>query len=62
MVAGDIRARYALGGITAAMVQLHEEGYIEKLMDVQDFDLEAARSLARNPHHYEVDGNQYANL
>jgi citrate lyase subunit alpha/citrate CoA-transferase len=61
MLAGGIKARYALGGITAAMVQLHEEGFIEKLMDVQDFDLEAARSLARNPHHYEVDGNQYAN-
>ena len=61
MKAGEVKARFALGGITAAMVQLHEEGYIEKLMDVQDFDTTAIASLAKNSNHFEIDANQYAN-
>lgn len=57
-----ITASFALGGITASMVALHEAGLIEKLIDVQSFDKEAAESLARNPNHIEVSANQYANF
>ncbi|MCK3657044.1 citrate lyase subunit alpha [Pasteurellaceae bacterium Macca] len=58
----NITASFALGGITASMVALHEAGLIKKLIDVQSFDKEAAESLARNPNHIEVSANQYANF
>lgn len=58
----NIRASFALGGITASMVDLHEKGLIDKLIDVQSFDSAAAASLARNPNHIEVSANQYANF
>lgn len=57
----DIRADFALGGITATIVDLHEKGLIRKLLDVQSFDRNAAESLARNPNHIEISANQYAN-
>jgi citrate lyase subunit alpha/citrate CoA-transferase len=37
------------GGITGSLVDLHEKGLIEKLLDTQCFDGQAAASLARNP-------------
>lgn len=61
MVRDDIHASFALGGITATMVQLHEQGLIGYLMDVQCFDSVAADSLSRNPHHIEISANEYAN-
>lgn len=61
MIRKDIRASFALGGITATMVDLHEEGLIDYLMDVQCFDSVAAESLSRNPHHIEISANEYAN-
>ena len=57
----NITASFGLGGITATMVQLHEKGLIKKLLDVQSFDADAAKSLARNPNHIEISANQYAN-
>ena len=57
-----ICAGFALGGITASIVDLHEKGLIRKLLDVQSFDRSAAESLARNPNHIEISANQYANL
>ena len=56
-----IHAGFALGGITSTMVDLHEKGFIKKLLDVQSFDRAAAESLARNPNHIEISANQYAN-
>lgn len=60
MSAGDIKANFALGGITGALVGLHEEGLIKKLLDVQDFDLEAVRSAKENPYHTVISGHHYA--
>lgn len=57
-----ITAGFALGGITATIVDLHEKGLIERLLDVQSFDRQAAESLDRNPGHVEISANQYANL
>ena len=37
----DIHADFALGGITATIVDLHEKGLIRKLLDVQSFDRNA---------------------
>ena len=60
MIDQDIKASFALGGITAHMVRLHEEGLIGRLIDVQSFDKVAAESLKNNPMHKEVSANEYA--
>lgn len=60
MLKKNIKADFALGGITGAIAKLHEEGLIRKLLDVQDFDLEAARSAKENPFHFVVSGHHYA--
>lgn len=61
MVRNKIKAKFGLGGITASMVELHERGLIESLLDVQCFDSVAAESLGKNPRHQEISANQYAN-
>ena len=61
MLEKNIKASFALGGITGAMVKLHEEGLIGRLLDVQSFDLDAANSLKNNRFHRQIDANYYAN-
>ncbi len=61
MIENDVKASFALGGITGAMVKLHEEGLIRRLLDVQSFDLDAAQSLKNNRFHQQIDANYYAN-
>ena len=60
MVSRGIKASFALGGITAHMVKLHEEGLIGRLIDVQSFDKVAAQSIASDPSHVEVSAVEYA--
>lgn len=60
MVEQGIKASFALGGITAHMVKLHEEGLIDRLIDVQSFDKAAAESLKNDPMHKEVSACEYA--
>ena len=60
MINRGIKASFALGGITAHMVKLHEEGLIERLIDVQSFDKVAAESIMRDPMHKGVSANEYA--
>lgn len=60
MIKDGITASFALGGITHAMVELLEEGLIERIIDVQDFDHPSAVSLGVNVAHYEIDANMYA--
>lgn len=60
MIKDGITASFALGGITNAMVELLEEGLVEKIIDVQDFDHPSAVSLGKNENHYEIDANMYA--
>ncbi|RFE00849.1 citrate lyase subunit alpha [Streptococcus parauberis] len=60
MIKDGITASFALGGITNAMVELLEEGLVEKILDVQDFDHPSAISLDKNSQHYEIDANMYA--
>jgi citrate lyase subunit alpha/citrate CoA-transferase len=57
----DIRASFGLGGITGYFVDLLREGLVEKLMDVQSFDLEAVQSIAADPRHIEISADWYAN-
>ena len=57
-----IKMGLGLGGISAPMVRLLEEGLIEKLVDTQDFDLDAVQSLQNNPsRHLEITASEYAN-
>jgi citrate lyase subunit alpha/citrate CoA-transferase len=60
MIARGITASFALGGITGSIVDLHEEGLIKKLLDVQGFDLRAADSLKNNRFHHQISAEYYA--
>lgn len=60
MIDQNIHASFALGGITAHMVKLHEEGLIDRLIDVQSFDRVAAESIMNDPKHKEASANEYA--
>lgn len=57
----NIKASFALGGITGQIVKMYEEGYVKKLLDVQSFDLGAVQSLISNRYHYQIDASYYAN-
>ncbi|MGL5244810.1 MAG: citrate lyase subunit alpha, partial [Sarcina sp.] len=61
MIEQDIKASFALGGITGQFVEMHEEGLINKLYDTQSFDLRAAKSVGDNVGHCEIDASFYAN-
>jgi citrate lyase subunit alpha/citrate CoA-transferase len=61
MIAGDIKASFALGGITGQFVEMLKEGLISKLYDTQSFDLKAAKSIGENVDHCEISASFYAN-
>jgi citrate lyase subunit alpha/citrate CoA-transferase len=60
MLEKNIKARFALGGITGQIVEMHEEGLIQRILDVQSFDLIAAKSLKNNRFHQQIDASYYA--
>ncbi len=60
MINKNIKARFALGGITGQIVEMHEEGLVQKILDVQSFDLVAANSLKNNRFHQQIDASYYA--
>lgn len=61
MLNKGIKASFASGGITGYFVDMLEEGLIEKLYDVQCFDLEAVRSYRENKNHIPMSSSKYAN-
>lgn len=61
MLEKNIAGSFGIGGITAQLVQLHEEGLFKGLFDTQSFDLIAAESVGKNPRHFEIDASFYAN-
>lgn len=60
MIEKNIKASFALGGITKPTVDLLEEGLVNKILDVQDFDKGAAASMANNENQQEIDSSWYA--
>ena len=60
MIRDNIKCRFALGGITGQIVQMHEEGLVKKILDVQSFDLIAANSVKNNFFHQQIDASYYA--
>lgn len=60
MLDQHVKASFALGGITKPTCDLMDEGIVDKVMDVQDFDKGSAASMAANPNHVEIDASWYA--
>jgi len=60
MIDEGFRCRFALGGIIGQIVEMHEAGLIDKILDVQSFDLDAAESLKKNRFHQQIDACSYA--
>ena len=56
-----IKMGWAIGGICSVMVDLLKKGKVGKVIDVQDFDLEAVNSINQTPGHFEMSASQYAN-
>ena len=61
MKENKIKASFFSGGITGYHVGMLEAGMVDRLYDVQCFDLEAIDSLARNEKHIAISASQYAN-
>lgn len=61
MIKENIKASFFSGGITKYHVEMLEMGLVEKLYDVQCFDLEAVDSLAKNINHIPISASTYAN-
>ena len=60
MLDQHIHCRFALGGITGQITAMHEEGLIDRVLDVQSFDLDAALSLKNNHFHHQIGATYYA--
>ena len=60
MLDHQIGGDFAMGGITAILVRMQQEGLLRTLYDTQSFDQAAIRSLAENPAHCEVSAETYA--
>lgn len=60
MIAANIKCSFALGGITGHIAAMHEEGLINRILDVQGFDLTAVESLKKNRFHHQIDAEFYA--
>ena len=56
-----IKCKWAMGGITEPIVNLFKEGYINKVINDQAFDLAAVASVHTDPNHFEISASQYAN-
>jgi citrate lyase subunit alpha/citrate CoA-transferase len=61
MLKENIKASFFSGGITKYHVEMLEEGLVNRLYDVQCFDLEAVESLNRNKNHFAISASKYAN-
>ncbi len=51
MKRAGVKARFIRGGTTRYLVEMLEEGLTDYLLDGQTFDLDAVRSMGRNPGH-----------
>lgn len=60
MKKANIKCGWAMGGVTEPIVNLFKEGYVNKVLDDQSFDLAAVAS-AHTPNHFEISASQYAN-
>ena len=61
MIKNNIKGSFASGGITGYFVEMQKMGLLERLNDVQCFDIDAVKSYNENPNHYGMSGSKYAN-
>ncbi|TVP96144.1 MAG: citrate lyase subunit alpha [Acholeplasmatales bacterium] len=61
MVTRGVQASFFSGGITGMHARMLAAGRVQKLYDVQCFDLEAVKSLASHPDHHAISADAYAN-
>lgn len=61
MIQNNIKASFFSGGITKYHVDMLEAGLVEKLYDVQCFDLDAIESIFKNKSHLAISASKYAN-
>lgn len=57
----NIKAGFALGGVTAMISNMAAEGLVDKVLAVQSFDADAANDLMENKNIIEIDNNIYSN-
>ncbi len=57
----NIIGSFGSGGITGSYVEMLKEGLLEKLYDVQCFDLEAVKSYNENKKHVQMSASEYGN-
>jgi len=57
----QVIGEFASGGITKAYVDLLEQGLLNKLYDVQCFDLDAVKSYQKNINHISMSASEYGN-
>ncbi|MCI8510742.1 MAG: citrate lyase subunit alpha [Lachnospiraceae bacterium] len=56
-----VKASFALGGMTAAIVEMYKKGLVRVLECSQSFDAVAARAIANEPGIVEIDNAVYSN-
>ncbi|CDZ75176.2 Citrate lyase alpha chain [Peptoniphilus sp. ING2-D1G] len=61
MEESNIKAKFALGGVTGMISDMLNDGLVEKVLAAQSFDAEAAKALSDNPNMIEIDTSFYAN-
>ena len=61
MLAQKITASFGVGGVTAPFVNMLEEGLLDMIYDVQDFDIPSIDSIRKNANHIEMSASYYAN-
>lgn len=60
MTARGVVGGFAAGGITGPLVQMHRDGLLRELWDVQAFDLEAVQSYCEDAAHNAMSASLYA--
>ncbi|MGN0403707.1 MAG: citrate lyase subunit alpha [Bariatricus sp.] len=55
-----IKMGFAVGGMSKPMVDLLNEGLVGCLLDTQDFDMDAVKSV-KHPNHHKISAGAYAN-
>lgn len=58
----EIKASFALGGITAFIIEMHKMGLVRAVLCSQSFDAVAARAIVEHPNVLEIDNSVYANI
>lgn len=61
MTKRNIKGSFASGGINGYFVSMLKNNLLDKLYDVQCFDIEAIDSIASNPNHIRMSASMYAN-